>query len=91
MAPQTYNRHYGTISNLFGWLEQQEEIAWNPMEKVDRRKMPERLRRPMTPAQLKRFFGRIDDLRNRMLFKLLYKFGLIVSEALALNIEDIDL
>jgi len=91
VAPQTYNRHFGTLNNLFGWLEQQEEIERNPMDKVDRRKLPERLPRPMTSDQLKRFFQRIDESRDKVLFSLLYGSGLRVSEALALDIEDLDL
>ena len=91
MSPQTFNRHYGTLRNLFGWLERQEEVERSPMHKVERRKVGERLPRPMTKSQLEAFFGRIDSTRDRALFSLLYGSGLRISEALSLNIEDMHL
>jgi len=91
VAAETYNRHYGTLNNFFGWLERQEELAHSPMAKVDRKRIGERLPRPMTPAQVEQFFRRIDALRDRALFSLLYGSGVRISEALSLNIEDLDL
>jgi site-specific recombinase XerD len=52
--------------------------------------MPERLPRPLTPTQVDGFFSRIESLRDRALFSLLYRSGLRVGEALALNIEDMN-
>lgn len=46
VSAQTFNRHFGTLRSLFGWLERQEEIERNPMDKVERRKLGERLSRP---------------------------------------------
>jgi len=48
VAAETYNRHYGTLNNFFGWPERQEELAHSPMAKVDRKRIGERLPRPMT-------------------------------------------
>ena len=91
VAAETYNRHHGTLNNLFGWLERQEELTHSPMIKVDRKRIGERLPRPMTPTQIEKFFRRIDSLRDRVLFSLLYGSGVRISEALSLNIEDLDL
>ena len=79
------------MRNLFGWLERQEEIERNPMDKVERRKLGERLPRPMSPDQAKTFFRRIDSLRDKAPFSLLYGSGLRVSEALGLDIEEMNL
>lgn len=91
VAAETYNRHYGTLGNFYGWLVRQEELEYSPLTKVDRKKMGERLPRPMTPAQIQAFFRRIDDLRDRALFSLLLGSGVRIAEALSLNIEDLDL
>lgn len=45
----------------------------------------------MARDQVERFFARIDDLRDKALFSLLYGSGLRVGEALGLNIEDLNL
>ena len=90
VSAQTYNRHYGTLSNLFGWLERQEEIERSPMHKVERRKLGERLPRPMTREQLQVFFGRIDDLRDKALFSLLHGSGLRISEALGVSAGQVE-
>ena len=91
VSAQTYNRHFGTLRNLFGWLERQEEVERNPMDKVERRRLGERLPRPMSREQVQAFFGRIDSLRDKALFSLLHGSGLRVSEALDLNIEEVNL
>ena len=91
VSAQTFNRHFGTLCNLFGWLERLEEIDRNPMDKVERRKLGERLPRPMSRDQVQTFFGRIDELRDKALFSLLYGSGLRVSEALGLDIEEMSL
>ena len=61
------------------------------MDKVERRKLGERLPRPMSREQVKTFFGQIDELRDKALFSLLYGSGLRVSEALGLDIEEVNL
>jgi site-specific recombinase XerD len=91
VSAQTFNRHFGTLSNLFSWLERLEEIDRSPMAKVERRKLGERLPRPMSRDQVRAFFGRIDELRDKALFSLLYGSGLRVSEALGINIEEMSL
>ena len=91
VSPQTFNRHYGTLNNLFGWLERLEEIERNPMAKVERRRLGERLPRPMSRGQVQAFFSRVDALRDKALFSLLHGSGLRVSEALGLDIEDVNL
>jgi site-specific recombinase XerD len=91
VSVQTFNRHFGTLCNLFGWLERQDEIDRSPMGKVERRKIGERLPRPMSRDQVHAFFSRIDGLRDKALFSLLYGSGLRVSEALGLDIEEMDL
>ena len=91
VAAETYNRHHGTLHNLFGWLVKQEEIDYSPMDQVDRQRLGERLPRPMTPGQVQTFFGRIQPRRDGALFALLYGSGLRIAEALSLNVEDLDL
>jgi site-specific recombinase XerD len=91
VSAATYNRHYGTLTNMFGWLQRQEEIDANPLAKVDRRKESERLPRPMTREQVDAFFARVEKTRDRALFSLLYRSGLRIAEALALDIEHVKL
>jgi integrase/recombinase XerD len=91
VAAETYNRHYGTLGNLFGWLVRQEELEYSPMSKVDRKRMSARLPRPMTAGQIQAFFNRIDSKRDQALFSLLLRSGLRVSEALSLDIEDLNM
>jgi integrase/recombinase XerD len=90
-SAETWNRHLGTINNLYNWLARQDEVDANPVDRVERKKKGERLPRAMTRDQLDAFFGRLKDLRERALFSLLHKSGLRVGEALGLNIEDLNL
>jgi len=91
ISPATHNRHYGTLNNLFEWLLRQGEIGANPMKKLERKRVDERLPRPMTREQIETFFSRVKALRERSLFSLLYLSGLRIDEALSLDIEDVNL
>ena len=90
-SPATHSRHYATLHNLFEWLIRQDELEKNPVAKVERRREKEKLPQPMTREQIDTFFSRIDDLRDRALFSLLYRSGLRVDEALSLDVEDVNL
>ena len=90
-SPETFNRHFGTLSNLFLWLIRQGEVEKNPMVKLERRRVGDRLPQPKTPEQIETFFARISDPRDRALFSMLYRSGPRVGEALSLNVADVNL
>ena len=45
----------------------------------------------MTQDEVKRFFAKITDKRDRALFDVIYKYGLRVSEATLVMLQDVDL
>lgn len=45
----------------------------------------------LTPAELKKFFGKIDDNRDKAIFYLMYLYGLRCSELVRLSIHDLRL
>lgn len=45
----------------------------------------------LTQDEVKRFFSKIHDRRDRALFDVVYKYGLRVSEATLLTLRDVDL
>ena len=47
--------------------------------------------RPMSRAQVEHFLSVIADPRDRAIFELIYRYGLRVSEAVLINMEDVDL
>ncbi len=61
------------------------------MRQVERRRVGERLPRPMTQQRAGAFFARLESTRDKALFSLLYGSGLRISEALGLDIEDVRL
>jgi len=90
VSTETHNRHFGTLGNLFSWLIRQGEAESNPMATLERRRIGDRLPRPMSPEQIEAFFSRIQDLRDRALFSLLYRSGLRIEEALSLDVGDVN-
>lgn len=45
----------------------------------------------MTQEEMKKFFGQVKDKRDRALFALIYHYGLRVSEACRMQLNDLDL
>ena len=102
LSDETYNRHFGTLLNLFNWLEELQESTAktartrlvfyrNPMIQLRRRKLPQKLPRPLTTDQVQTILGRMDSPRDKALFTVLYDSGLRIQEALNLNVGDLDL
>lgn len=54
---------------------------------TEQQKLPKHL----TQEELKRFFGAIKSKRDRALFALIYHYGFRVSEAVGLQLSDLDL
>jgi len=97
VSVSTQNRHYATISCFFNWLIRDSKLIENPIKNVQRRKpnkdMGETNSKDIIRYLDKEMIGKImsnaKSIREEFLFDLLYSSGLRISEALALNVQDI--
>lgn len=97
VSVSTQNRHYATISCFFNWLIKESKIIDNPIKNVIRRK-PNKdageanykdIIRYLDKESIQKIMSNAKTIREEFLFDLLYSSGLRISEALALNIQDI--
>jgi len=92
LAPSTINGRISLLREFFYFLVEDGVMARQP---VLRRRhhvaAPEMLPKPMPEADLIAFFKAVDSLRDRLLFLLMLRCGLRVSEACALAWEEVDL
>jgi integrase/recombinase XerD len=97
VSVSTQNRHYATISCLFNWLIRDSKLIENPIKKVKRRK-PNKDEGEINSKDIIRYLDKetiasimnnAKSVREEFLFDLLYSSGLRISEALALNVQDI--
>jgi integrase/recombinase XerD len=101
VAISTYNRHFGTLQNLFGWtasLGREAEsdeflsgIVRSPLSGLRRKKAPAALPRPLAPSDAATILSRAEPYRDKALFTLLYDSGVRIQEALNIDVEDLDL
>ena len=97
VSVSTQNRHYATISCFFNWLIRESKLIENPIKNVQRRKpnkdAGETNSKDIIRYLDKEIIGKImstsKSVREEFLFDLLYSSGLRISEALALNVQDI--
>jgi len=98
LKPATIRRKLASVRGLFRMLSRDGLIASDPARLLRLPKMPKTLpevpnaevTNVMVDANLPPELERSDAVRDRLLLELLYGCGLRVSEAVGLNIEDLD-
>lgn len=93
LAPATLNRHRGSLVSFFGWLEEQGTIARTPMKGIRKARVPEAEPGTLSEETCVALLARAKKLgtREHALVALLLATGLRASEALALDVRDLDL
>jgi integrase/recombinase XerC len=92
LSPVTINLRVSQLREFFHFLIEEGVMARHP---VSRRRhhlaVPQTLPRPVPDSDLVRFFKAVDSVRDRLIFLLMLRCGLRVSEACALAWDDVDL
>ena len=93
LKPATRARKQSSVASFLQWLYRQGLIADNPMLKIDRVQVDQPLSLPPSRDEIETILERIppDQLRDQLLFRLIFETGMRISEALSLHIEDLDL
>lgn len=84
-----------TLIKFFRRLKEEGEIAADPTERIPIPKETQRVPRYVSPAQIEALLDQPDTttpwgLRDRALLEVIYSSGLRISEALDLELQDID-
>lgn len=91
LAPSTINLSLSLLSEFFDFLRDEGLLHSQPVIKRRHRLLaPTTLPKPVPEPDLIRFFKAIDSQRDRLLFLLMLRCGLRVSEACALRWDDCD-
>lgn len=92
LAPSTINNKLSLLREFFSFLVEEGAMARQPVLRHRHHvAAPTTLPKPVPEADLVRFFKVVDSVRDRLLFLLMLRCGLRVSEACALRWEDVDL
>lgn len=92
LSAKTLRHQYGTLNLIFGYAEQQEMIAQNPMRKVNAPKKEKKPVDAMTKEQAARFFKLLPDcpLDFHCMLQLLLTTGIRRGECVGLKWSDIN-
>ena len=94
LAISSINRVISTLRSFYGYLEREHQFV-NPMKDVESRKIPLRLPKALTIAQITSLIegssseDNLISLRNKAILELLYSTGGRVSEIVGINLSDI--
>jgi integrase/recombinase XerD len=93
MAPATRARKQASLANFLSWACRQDLLTANPMDRIERVRREPPLPRGVGRPSVECILGVIDasELRDRLLFRLIFETGLRISEALGVHVEDLDL
>ncbi len=92
LSAKTLRHQYGTLNLIFGYAEQQEMIAQNPMRKVNAPKKEKKPVDAMTKEQAERFFKLLPDcpMDFHCIMQLLITTGIRRGECMGLQWGDIN-
>src|SRR5436305_2559184 len=93
LAPTTLARRKAALRSCFRWAYQQDLLPADPTAKLEAIPIGERDPRPLTEKQVEAILAAIprQELRNRLLFTLLFETGMRVGEALGLQVQHMHL
>lgn len=92
LAAATINGHLSLLTELFDFLREDRQMPTQPVIRRRHRLLaPTTLPKPLAEADLLAFFKVIDSIRDRLIFLLMLRCGLRVSEVCSLTWQDIDL
>lgn len=81
-------RHY--ISSFFSWVQDEGYITVNPARRLNRVKVPKKLKQPYTAAEREILRCNVARERDLAIMEMLYSTAARVGELVALNKEDVD-
>ena len=92
LAPSTINISLSTLKEFFDFLREDGQMLIQPVIRRRHRLFaPTTLPKPMAESDIIEFFKVIDSVRDRLIFLLMLRCGLRVSEVRWLTWDDIDL
>lgn len=89
MSTMQTRLHY--LSSFWDFLTTEELVHSNPVKKVGLLKLEKTIRKPYSAEEMEALRSACTNLRDRALTEFLYSTGVRVSEAVALNVGDIEL
>lgn len=87
-------RHISSLRKLYHYLLLERLIKHNPLELIDRPKLPSKLPQYLTVDEVSQILDSLDgsdsiELRNKAMIELMYATGMRVTELLNLNLDDL--
>jgi len=97
LAASSVNRKMSAIKSFFKYLQKQEIVEQNPVQKMQRLKMPKKLPVFLDESAIGTFFSLktdetdFEEVRDRLIIDILYQTGIRRAELQGLKESDIDM
>ena len=91
MRISTVRTRLACLIAFFHFLIEQDVLSGGFLKRRIKLKLPDTLPRAINPADVRKLFSVMDDIRDRALFLLLLRTGLRIGEALGLRVNDLDI
>ncbi|MGL5900224.1 MAG: site-specific tyrosine recombinase/integron integrase [Lactobacillaceae bacterium] len=94
-SPASINRKKSALASFFQYLLHQELIVVSPIKKIKSSKRSKHLPKVLYQKEMNELIDEIPcetpiEIRNRLIFELLYSTGIRISEAIQIKLNEID-
>jgi integrase/recombinase XerD len=89
LQPSTIYGYATALKIFFAWLEETEQIYENPISSMVFKRPEQNIRQPLTQSQIQDLFNATENIKQRIILHLFYSCGLRRSEAVQLDIKDV--
>ncbi|MDU4939629.1 MAG: tyrosine-type recombinase/integrase [Clostridium sp.] len=88
---ETINSYITQLRGFFGWLQNEEIIISNPAARLNKTKIPKRLKKPYKAENVERLRNACTNIRDKAIFEMLESTACRIGELVTMQVSNLNM